>query len=77
MEAIMLRINVCCLTISKYADSTFAIDMEGSTLKELIIKIGVSQRESLTYIVNGQRTDFGCILADGDNVSIVPQILGG
>jgi sulfur carrier protein ThiS len=74
----MIKINVTCLTNSKYKDSKYTIEMkDGSTLKELIIEAGISQRETVTYIVNGQKRDAGYTLANGDSVSIVPQILGG
>ncbi len=50
---------------------------DDTTIKDLIKKIGISEKKAKLIFVNGKKTDFSTILEDKDRVAIFPPVGGG
>lgn len=48
-----------------------------STIEDLLVQLDLPERESLVVGVNGTKAEYGDVLADGDEVTIVAAMTGG
>jgi molybdopterin converting factor small subunit len=65
-------------TLRKHTDGegTLYID-EAATVKEILYKLGIPEKDVKNIIVNGRRRGLDHLLADGDRVAFFPPIAGG
>jgi len=65
-------------TLRKYTNGEGTIHMDqAETVKNILEKLGVPEKEVKNVIVNGRRRDQNHLLADGDRVALFPPIAGG
>ncbi len=65
-------------TLRKYTDDEGAIHMNGvETVKGILEKLGIPEKEVKNVIVNGRRRGLDHRVADGDRVALFPPIAGG
>ena len=65
-------------TLRKYTDGEGTIHMDqAETVKDVLDKIGVPEKEVKNVIVNGRRRGIDYQVADGDRVALFPPIAGG
>jgi molybdopterin synthase sulfur carrier subunit len=65
-------------TLRKYTDDEGTIHMTGAeTVKDVLEKLGVPEKEVKNVIVNGRRRGIDHRVADGDRVALFPPIAGG
>lgn len=50
---------------------------EGSTLSDLLAKLGVPENETKQVFVNGRQKPLDYVVKDGDEAGIFPPIAGG
>ena len=48
-----------------------------STVDDLLVQLGVPERETLVVGINGTKADHRDVLSDGDEVTIVAAMTGG
>jgi len=65
-------------TLRKYTDGEGTLHLkEAETVKDVLEKLGVPEKEVKNVIVNGRRRGLDYLLADGDRVALFPPIAGG
>jgi molybdopterin synthase sulfur carrier subunit len=65
-------------TLRKYTDGEGTLHLkDAETVKDILDKIGIPEKEVKNIIVNGRRRDLDHFLADGDRVALFPPIAGG
>jgi len=65
-------------TLRVYTDGEGTIHMDkAKTIKEILEKLGVPEKDVKNVIVNGRRRDLDHRVADGDRVALFPPIAGG
>ena len=65
-------------TLRKYTDGEGTIHMDqAETVKDVLEKLGVHEKDVKNIIVNGRRRDLDHRVADGDRVALFPPIAGG
>jgi molybdopterin converting factor small subunit len=65
-------------TLRKYTDGEGTLHLkEAETVKDVLEKLGIPEKEVKNVIINGRRRDLNHLLADGDRVALFPPIAGG
>jgi len=82
VPAVEVRVRVATILLSKAVPpldaSRFDLSIQdGSTVEELIEKLGLPPRLVGSVTVNNRRSKRDRFLKDGDKVGIVPSVAGG
>ncbi|HHY37440.1 MAG TPA: MoaD/ThiS family protein [Clostridia bacterium] len=74
-----MKVNVRCFgSLAEKIGSTVTASLEeGATLRDLLLSLGADPEGISVLVLNGRQVTVEAALQDGDNVMLVPPVIGG